>query len=189
MKKNNLISVLIMGFIASQLIPFSDSIKAETVSEKKPLLLVQETQTGLTEDTLTQIMTEIEQAEAEENIAGILEYLAPYVITSITVEIDNQKITTFVEGKDNHEGFLNDSFKKVKGKKVISSYTTTKINDSGEMALLTRVRAREVDTETGNRYLSLSTDKIRFAMIDNQPKIINIESSGWLEPISDQAQF
>lgn len=55
------------------------------------MLLVQETQTGLTEDTLTQIMTEIEQAEAEENIAGILEYLAPYVITSITVEIDNQK--------------------------------------------------------------------------------------------------
>jgi len=161
-KKNNLISLLITGFIATQFIPFSHEANANPIVKNQPLLLTQETQTGLTEENLNQIMSAIEKAEIEENIAGILKYLAPYVVTSVTVEIDNQKITTSVEGKDEHEGFLNNSFKSVKDRKTISSYTTTKINDSGEIALLTRVRAREVDTETGNRYLSLSTDKIRF---------------------------
>lgn len=189
MKKINLINLLITWFIASQLIPFSSEVKANPVRKNNPLLVAQETQNDLTEESLNQIMTQIEKAEMEENIQGILEYLSPYIISTITVEIDNQKIITYLEGKDEHEAFLNNSFNNVKSRKIISSYTTTKINDSGDMALLTRVRAREVDTGKGDRYLSLSTDKIRFAMIDNKPKIINIESSGWLEPISAQAQF
>lgn len=183
MKTNNLIKILITGFITSQIIPFSLQAYANPISKNQPFLLTQNSETELTEENLNQIMKEIEKAEAEENIQGLLKYLAPYVISSVTVEIDNQKITTSIEGKEEHEAFLNNSFKNVKGRKIISSYTTTNINGNGKMALLTRVRAREIDTETGNRFLSLSTDKIRFAMVDNQPQIINIESTGWLEPI------
>jgi len=188
-KKNHLINVLIMGFIASQLTLFSDSVQAETISEEQPLLLVQEIQTGLTQESLTKIMTEIEQAETEENMDVILKYIAPYIIASVTVEMDNQKITTSIEGKDNISDYLTNSFKKVTKREIISSYTTSKIKEDGQMALLTRVRSRKLDTEEGQSYLSLSTDKIYFAMINNEPKIINVETSGWLEPISDQAQF
>lgn len=185
MKKQNLINLLITGVIASQIIPLSSVANANSLVKNQPLLLAQETQNELTEEMLNEIMTKIETAEKEENLQGILQYLAPYVLTSVTVDLDQRKVTTFIEGKEQHEEYLNNSFKNIKSRKIISSYSTTQINGNGQMALVTRVRARELDTENGNRYLSLSTDKIRFAMINNEPKIINVESSGWLEPISN----
>ncbi len=185
MKKQKLINLIITGFIASQFIPLSSVANANSLVENQPLLLAKETQNELTEEMLNEIMTNLEAAEMEENLQGILQYLAPYVITSVTVDLDERKVTTFIEGKDQHQEYLKNSFQNIKSRKIISSYTTTKINGNGQMALLTRVRSRELNSEEGESYLSLSTDKIRFAMIDNQPKIINVESSGWLEAISN----
>lgn len=180
MKKHSLINVIITSLIASQVVTIANMAKAEPVNSLKPVLTAQKT-TELTEETITAVMASIEKAEKEENVDQLLNFLSPYIISSITVESDETTITTMIEGKQSHQDFLKNNFTRVKEREYIESYITTKINDDGQIATVTRVRASNITNEEGKKYISLSTDKIRFALIDNEPKIINLEVKGWLE--------
>jgi hypothetical protein len=126
-------------------------------------------------------MKTIEQAEKEENVEQILELLAPHVLSSVTVELEDLTVTRVIEGKKAHQDFLTNSFTEVKEREVIRSYITTKITNDNQFATVTRIKAADVDTDDGKSFLSVSTDKIRFAVIDNEPKIVNIQIEGWLE--------
>jgi len=121
------------------------------------------------------------QSEKEKNLQPILDYLSPYVISTVTVESDNTTIITSLQGKKSHENFLKNSFATLKNETDINSYSNIKITEDGQMASVTRVQGTDVVTEDGKKYLSVSTDKIHFALIDNEPKIINVEVKGWLQ--------
>jgi hypothetical protein len=179
-KKHSLINLIITSLITSQVVIIANIVKAEPINSLKPLLTAQKT-TELTEETITAVMASIEKAEKEENVDQLLNFLSPYIISSITVESDDTTITTMIEGKQNHKDFLKSNFNQARETENISSYLSTNILNDGQMATVTRVRASNITTEEGKKYLSVSTDKIRFAVIDNQPKIINLEVKGWLE--------
>jgi uncharacterized protein YuzE len=179
-KKHSLINVIITSLIASQVVIVANTAKAEPVNNLKPVLTAQKT-TELTEETITAVMASIEKAEKDENVDQLLNFLSPYIISSITVESDDTTVTTMIEGKQSHEDFLKNNFSRVKEREYLESYITIKINDDGQIATVTRVRASNITNEEGKKYISLSTDKIRFALIDNEPKIINLDVKGWLE--------
>lgn len=180
MKKHSLINVIITSLIASQVVILANMAKAESINSLKPLLTAQKT-TELTEEGINAVMTSIEKAEKEENVEQLMTFLSPYIFSSITVESNDTSITTMVEGKQSHEDFLKNNFNRVKEREYIESYTTTKIAEDGQMAIVTRIRASNITNQEGKKYVSLSTDKIRFALIDNEPKIINLDVKGWLE--------
>lgn len=154
--------------------------KAQTINGQKSFLMVQKT-SELSEEAIKTVMNAIEKAEKEENVTQLLNFLSPYIISSITVEADDITVTKVIEGKQNHEDFLKNNFNTIKEREYIESYFTTTISDDGKMATVTRIRSTNILNEEGEKYLSLSTDKIRFALIDNQPQIINLEVKGWLQ--------
>ncbi|MBL1209380.1 hypothetical protein [Geminocystis sp. GBBB08] len=180
MKKYHFINLIITSLITSQIITVTNVVKAESFNNLQPMLTAQKTP-ELTEEGIKTVMATIEKAEKEENVEQLMSFLSPYIISSITVESDETTVTTMIEGKQNHEDFLNNNFNGVKQREYINSYFTTKISDDGQMATVTRIRATNITDENGKKYLSISTDKIHFALIDNQPKIINLEIKGWLE--------
>lgn len=180
MKKHSLINLIITSLIASQVVILANMAKAESINGLKPILTAEKT-TELTEENITAVMASIEKAEKEENVEKLLEFLSPYILSSITVESNDTTVTTMIEGKQSHEDFLKESFSGVKEREYIESYITTKIGEDGQMATVTRIRATNIATKNGKKYLSLSTDKIRFALIDNKPQIINLDVKGWLE--------
>ncbi|BAQ60280.1 hypothetical protein GM3708_686 [Geminocystis sp. NIES-3708] len=180
MKKYSLINLIISSLITSQIVIVANAVKAEPINSLKPILTAQKTQ-ELTEELITTVMTSIENAEKEENLAQILNFLCPYIISSITVESEETTTTKVIEGKQSHENFLKNNFNRIKQREYINSYRTTKIAEDGQMATVTRIRATNIISENGEKYLSVSTDKIHFALIDNEPKIINLEVKGWLE--------
>ncbi len=180
MKKHSLTNLIIASLITSQIVMVANRVKAEPINGLQPVLTVQKT-TELTEEAIGAVMASIEKAEKEENVEELMVFLSPYILSSVTVESGETTVTKMIEGKQSHEDFLKNSFDSVAEKEDIESYMTTKITEDGQMATVTRIRARNITTEDSKKYLSLSTDKIRFALIDNQPKIINLEIKGWLE--------
>lgn len=183
-KKSHLINLFLTGLITSQMVTIPSVSHASPVHgrEGKQVLMAQNS-SSLTPEKMTEIMGSIEQAEKAENLGEILNFFSPYILSTITMDSDNTTVITSLQGKNEHEFYLKNSFDRVKEREVINSYTTTKITEDGQMALVTRVRATNLTTEEGQKYLSVSTDKIRFALIDNKPKIINLEIKGWLEQL------
>jgi hypothetical protein len=179
-KKHSLINVIITSLIASQVVIIANMVKAESLNNLKQVLTAQKT-TELTEETITAMMASIEKAEKEENIDQLLNFLSPYIISSITVEYDETTTTKMIEGKQSHQDFLKDNFNGIKEREYINSYLSTKIAEDGQMATVTRIRATNITSENGKKYLSVGTDKIRFALINNEPKIINLDVKGWLK--------
>lgn len=184
MKKRHLINLFLSALITSQIITISDIVNASPVniSEGKELLMAQNS-SALTPEKMTEIMSSIEQAEKEENLTQIVNFFSPYILSTVTMDSDNTTVITSLQGKKEHEFYLKNSFDRVKEREIINSYSTTKITEDGQMAVVTRIRGTNLTTEDGQTYLSVSTDKIRFALIDNQPKIINLEVKGWLEQL------
>lgn len=180
MKKHSLINLIITSLITCQVVIIANIVKAEPINSLKPVLTAQKT-TELTEEDITAVMASIEKAEKEENIEQLMTFLSPYIFSSITVESNDTSVTTMIEGKQSHEDFLKNNFSRVKEREYIESYITTKIAKDGQMAIVTRIRASNITNQEGKKYVSLSTDKIRFALIDNKPQIINLDVKGWLE--------
>ncbi|MGI0481520.1 hypothetical protein ACN4EE_12100 [Geminocystis sp. CENA526] len=182
MKKRHLINLFLSGLITTQIVTVSDMVNASVVhiTEGKEVLMAQNTNV-LTQEQMAEILSSIEQAEKGEDLATLASFLSPYILSTITIESGNTTVITSLKGRKEHEFYLTESFKRVKEREYINSYASTKITEDGQMASVTRIRATNLTTEEGEKYLSVSTDKIHFALIDNQPKIINIESKGWLE--------
>ena len=182
-KKHHLINLFLSGLITTQIVAIPHVVNASSLDFNNSEILLSQNTNVLTKEQITEIMQTIEQAEKEENLTSLLNFLAPYILSNISIESDNKTVITSLQGKKEHEYYLNNSFQNVKEREYIDSYSTIRVTEDGQMALVTRIRATSLLSETGEKYLSMSTDKIRFALVDNQPKIINIDVKGWLEQV------
>lgn len=183
MKKTPLINLFITGLITTQ-VAISPVINPSPANarEEKEVLMTQNS-FRLTPENMKEILSSIEKAEKAEDLTKIVSFFSPYILSTITMDSDNTTVITSLQGKKEHEFYLKNSFDRVKEREIINSYSSTKITEDGQMAIVTRVRGTNLTTEDGQKYLSVSTDKIRFALIDNQPQIINLEIKGWLESL------
>ena len=145
-----------------------------------PKLIVQSIK-SLDENTIRQTMVAIEDAENKEDIDALLKFLVPFAISEITVKSQGTTLTTNVEGINAHRKLLKRSFDLVKERDTINDYITIRITPDGKIATVTRVVVETLTIEDGTRFLASGTDIFRFAIIDNQPKIISTKSQGWLE--------
>lgn len=178
MPKYSLIALLVSGLIGSQLITFSEKTIAST--EEAHILVAQNTNL-LTEEKVLAIMEQIKQAEQNEDIDTIVSFLAPFVISAITVENKDTVTTRNLQGKQAHRDFLENSFKVVKQREEINSYLTVSTSEDEQLITVTRLHIREVETENTQKFISSSTDVIYFALVEGKPMIIGINTKGWLE--------
>ncbi|MDJ0728897.1 MAG: nuclear transport factor 2 family protein [Crocosphaera sp.] len=146
-----------------------------------PLLIAQEIK-QLDEEMIRQAMEAINQAENREDIDAMLKFLAPFSISEITVEYKGNILTTNLEGINAHRRMLKNTFALVKEREILNDYMTVRITPDGKIATVTRVIFENLTTKDEQKFMVSGTDILRFALIDNQPKIISVKSQGWLEP-------
>lgn len=182
MKKQLFINLFLSGLITTQIVTIPHIVKASPLNftPTNNFLSAQNT-SGLTTERIESVMATIEKAEKEEDINTLLSFLAPYIISNVTIESDDTTIIRSVKGKEEHKFFFSNSFERIKNREYINSYSSIKVTEDGQMAVVTRIRGTNLFGENGDKYLSVSTDKIYFALIDNQPRIVNLEVKGWLE--------
>ncbi|MGK7881008.1 MAG: hypothetical protein AB4060_13040 [Crocosphaera sp.] len=145
------------------------------------ILIAQETK-ELDEEMIRQAMDAINEAENREDIDAMLKFLAPFSISEITVEYKGNILTTNLEGVNAHRRMLKDTFALVKQRETINDYMTVRITPDGQVGVVTRVIFENLTTKDDQSFIVSGTDIIRFAIINNQPKIISVKSQGWLEP-------
>ena len=145
------------------------------------ILIAQETK-ELDENMIRQAMEVIDQAENREDIDAMLKFLAPFSISEITVEYKGNILTTNLEGINAHRRMLKNTFALVKQREMINDYMTVRITPDGQIGIVTRVIFENLTTKDDQKFIVSGTDIVRFAMINNQPKIVSIKSQGWLEP-------
>lgn len=145
------------------------------------ILIAQETK-ELNEEIIRQTMEAIDEADNREDIDGMLKFLAPFSISEITVEYKGNILTTNLEGINAHRRMLKNTFALVKERETINDYMTIRMTPDGKIGVVTRVIFENLTTKDDQKFIVSGTDIIRFAMIDNQPKVISVKSQGWLEP-------
>lgn len=179
MNKTPLITLLLSGLISTQLLSLPQKAISSTPNDTQTV--VAQTMNQLTEEKVLEIMEIIEKAEQEEDIDTMLNFLAPFITSSITVESRKTTVTRNLEGKKAHRDFLEESFKLVREREEIDSYTTVSMSEDGQVLTVTRLLIAEKKTEDSREFISSSSDLIRFAWIDNKPMIVSITIKGWLE--------
>ena len=177
--KNPLIHLLISSLISTQVLSIPQRAIASPLNHSQTVMGQNINQ--LTEEKVLAIMEIIEKAEEKEDISTILNFLAPFVVSSVTVDTKDATVTRNLEGKKAHDDFLQNNFNLVKDEELIDSYTTVSMSEDEQVLTVTRLRITNVVTEDAREFLSSSNDLIRFALIDDQPMIVSITIKGWLE--------
>ena len=176
--KNLAPSLLTVSLVSS----FGLTLPSKTLAQELTLpQIVAQTSSQLNEDNIRQTMEAIEKAENGEDIEDLLNFLVPFAISEVTVEVESNRITTTLEGIEPHRQLLKNTFKLVKDRETIKEYTKIKITADGHIATVIRTMIEEITLEDGRKFIASGTDTFRFAWIDNQPKIISTKSQGWIE--------
>ncbi|BFM38422.1 hypothetical protein [Synechocystis sp. LKSZ1] len=150
-------------------------------SPANPIAQATSNTNALSEEAIRQMMAKIEQAEQKEDIKTLMSFLAPFIVSEITVTTDEQTTTRTLEGLGEHQDLLQSSYNRVAKREVLEKNTQIRLTEDGQLAIVKRRSLRDVTTEDKKKFLSFSEDTIRVAMIGGQPKIVSIRSEGWLE--------
>ena len=181
MRKKKLLPKLLMIFLISS---WSLTLPSVTAAKelRSPQLIVQNSSQSsqLNEQIIRQTLKAIEIADRNEDLEELLKFLAPFVVSEVTVESEEKSVTTNLEGIEAHREFLEKTFKLVKKSEVINQYLSIRMTPDEQLAVVTWIRVEEITTEEGKQFLSSGTDTIRFAWIDGRPMIVSLKIQGWI---------
>ena len=144
-------------------------------------IIVAENSEKLTEAKIREVMAIIEKAEKEEDIDTLLKTLAPFAVSEVVVETEEQGITRTVEGIREHRELLEQTFALVEKREPINQFMTIRFTADNQVATVTRFVLETLTTTKGKLFYASGTDIFRFAWLDGHPKIISTKSQGWIE--------
>lgn len=150
-------------------------------SQAYPIAQATSQANALTEEGVRQMMAKIEQAEQQEDIKTLLSFLAPFIVSEITVTTDEQTTTRMLAGMAEHQDLLQRSYDRVTKREILEKRTQVRLTEDGQLAIVKRRSLRAITTQEQKKFFSFSEDTIRVAMINGQPRIVSISSNGWLE--------
>jgi hypothetical protein len=157
-------------------------LKAESpLSSVSSLQELAQANTMLTEAQVLAVMETIQQAEAAEDIDTLMSFLAPFVVSEVTVQTGNQRVTRTLEGLSAHREMLKNSYDRREANEVLNETINVHFDDDGNIAVVTRYNLETTDLEDDRKLVSMAKDIIRFALVDGQPKVISVTVDGWSE--------
>lgn len=134
----------------------------------------------LSEQNIRQVLATIQAAIDKKDVAGVMRYMAPFAHSEVTVESDDGRLTVNVDGQEDHRLLLTQSLGQIQNSASLNRQIRIRMSPDGQMAIATIFRARDVTTQQGQRYYSVGTDTIRFALVNNQPRIVSMSLNGWV---------
>ena len=154
----------------------------ESLAGGQPRTIIAAETTGeLTEAKIREVMAVIEKAEKEEDIETLLTTLAPFAVSEVAVEVEEQGITRTVEGIEAHRQLLEQTFALIEKREPINQFMSIRFTADNQVAIVTRFVLEALTTTKGKSFYSSGTDIFRFAWLDGRPRIISTKSQGWIE--------
>jgi hypothetical protein len=138
----------------------------------------------LTEENILQAIKEIQAAQNQENLDELLKYVAPFATSEITLEGRELSTTLQVDGKENHRVLLQDMFKKIKSREILTQNIDIRLTSDESLGIAEVLTVKELIDEEGKRYINSSQDVWHFAWLDNRPTLVYVKSKGWLEEVA-----
>ncbi|MEO1123700.1 MAG: hypothetical protein AAFX95_06430 [Cyanobacteria bacterium J06639_16] len=125
---------------------------------------------------IQQINREVENLIAQGDVEGVLQYMAPFVISETITESSNGFESVYIEGIEQHREVLTNFFNETETEEnsevqEISQRETIRVTPDGQLATVTVSTITEVTTDEELRLIT-TTDTIRFARVQGQIKVI-----------------
>ena len=138
---------------------------------------VSETISAMTVGEIQAINREVEDVIARGDVEGVLQYMAPFIISETITESSNGFESVYIEGIEQHREMLNNVFNEAETEEnldvqEISQKETIRITPDGQLATAVISTVNEVTTEDELRLIT-TTDTIRFARLQGQIKVIS----------------
>ncbi len=181
----NTLSLIAASVFSSCLLTLPSAVQA---IEPTANSIVSRPTSGLTEANVLQAMKKISEAEANEDINTLLSFLVPYGVSEITVESQGNSVTRSLEGIEAHRAMLEQTYQRIKSRETLNERQTIRFTPDGQLAIVTRTTIEKLTGEDGKNFIAGGIDTLRFAWIDNQPKLVSIKSQGWLEERPETAK-
>ncbi|MFM1843264.1 MAG: hypothetical protein RLZZ490_2006 [Cyanobacteriota bacterium] len=160
---------------------------ANPINAESPLPLVSppqevaQTETAFDEKQILALMDQIKQAEKAEDVETLMSFLAPFVVSEVTVQTGNQSITRTIEGLSAHRAMLKASYDQREANEVLNENINVRFDDDGHIAVVTRYNLETTELSDNRKLVSMAKDVIRFALVNGQPKVISVMVDGWSE--------
>lgn len=151
------------------------------IKHPAPQHLAQAQPPALNEDQILALMKQISEAEAKEDVDTLMSFLAPFVVSDVTVQSGNQRTTRTVEGLSAHRQMLQSSYDQRVSNEILNENMQVDFDDDGNIAIVTRYSIETFQLKDDREFISMAKDVIRFALVDGQPKIISVVVDGWSE--------
>lgn len=130
----------------------------------------------ITVDEIQKINREVEAIISQGDVEGILQYMAPFIISETITESTNGFESVYIEGIEQHRETLTNFFNEVEAEEnldtqEISQKETIRITPDGQLATAVVSTISEVTDDDEVRLIT-TTDTIRFARLQGQIKVI-----------------
>ncbi|MEM6453310.1 MAG: hypothetical protein AAF703_23720 [Cyanobacteria bacterium P01_D01_bin.105] len=131
---------------------------------------------AITVDEIQAINREVEAVTAQGDVEGLLQYMAPFIISETITESSHGFESVYIEGIEQHREVLTSFFNKAETEETLniqelSKKETIRVTPDGQMATAVISTVSEVFTSDELRLVT-TTDTIRFARLQDQIKVI-----------------
>ncbi|MEM9908644.1 MAG: hypothetical protein AAF921_26900 [Cyanobacteria bacterium P01_D01_bin.44] len=128
----------------------------------------------ITVDDIQQINREVEDLIDQGDVEGVLQHMAPFIISETITESSNGFESVYVEGIEQHREILTNFFNEAEENleaQEVSERETIRVTPDGQLATVVISTVTEVTAEDELRLVT-TTDTIRFARVQGQIKVI-----------------
>ena len=165
----SLLSVKVVSPAWANLLPQKVQIIAQLDSKASAL--------PITVADIQQVNLEVKSLIAQGDVEGVLQYMAPFIISETITESSNGFESVYIEGIEQHREVLTNFFNEAETEEnsevqEISQQETIRVTPDGQLATVTVSTVTEVTTTDDELRLITTTDTIRFARVQDQIKVI-----------------
>jgi len=165
----SLLSVKVVSPAWANLLPQKVQIIAQLDSKASAL--------PITVADIQQVNLEVKSLIAQGDVEGVLQYMAPFIISETITESSNGFESVYIEGIEQHRDVLTNFFNEAETEEdsevqEISQQETIRVTPDGQLATVTVSTVTEVTTTDDELRLITTTDTIRFARVQDQIKVI-----------------
>ena len=165
----SLLSVKVVSPAWANLLPQKVQIIAQLDSKASAL--------PITVADIQQVNLEVKSLIAQGDVEGVLQYMAPFIISETITESSNGFESVYIEGIEQHREVLTNFFNEAETEEdsevqEISQQETIRVTPDGQLATVTVSTVTEVTTTDDELQLITTTDTIRFARVQDQIKVI-----------------
>ena len=166
----SLLSVKVVSPAWANLLPQKVQIIAQLDSKASAL--------PITVADIQQVNLEVKSLIAQGDVEGVLQYMAPFIISETITESSNGFESVYIEGIEQHREVLTNFFNEAETEEdsevqEISQQETIRVTPDGQLATVTVSTVTEVTTTDDELRLITTTDTIRFARLQGQIKVIS----------------